>query len=468
VHRIHRRDALPPRFPSRGARAVAMLWFGELLDTPWGQLAKQRHDTDERAGLKLPDCFRLQEIALRDLRWGRREAFRDLLRARAIPYPPVGRQFASMLPPHTEASPYCRLDLKRRDLDLKPRGSRAGRPRKLDHRGDIVAALEGKDVEPLKAAIAMNNWPLEVRKHLVTMMFEDLKLPSTYKFVMRFADKPTPPDLYLGLRDVAVERWRRHLIRSGLGEDEAIEKILKTPGTEIGRDSILRIRTKFRDAASVTKTVSKTKPVAAVANDTGRQNWAEYGGSYSPEFNDVICRQAAESLWLKISDSDLIDKQFGATLAGLRGIGPKDECEGMMAAQLIAAHNAAMECYRRAMIPEQTADGRRENLTQANKLSRTFATVLEALNRHRGNGQQKVTVEHVHVHSGGQAVVGVVEPGGGDRAKLEDQSHARQIAHAPQPTMRRANEVRQPVPAGSNGEFSLQDARWNKPGCSEG
>jgi hypothetical protein len=33
-----------------------------------------------------------------------------------------------------------------------------------------------------------------------------------------------------------------------------------------------------------------------------------------------------------------------------------------------------------------------------------------ALNRHRGKGgQQKVTVEHVHVHAGGQAVVGVVE-----------------------------------------------------------
>jgi hypothetical protein len=87
----------------------------------------------------------------------------------------------------------------------------------------------------------------------------------------------------------------------------------------------------------VTKTVSKTKPVAVILNDTGRQKWAEYGGSYSPEFNDVICRQAAESLWLKISDSDLIDKQFGATLAGLRGIGPKDELEGMMAAQSIFA-----------------------------------------------------------------------------------------------------------------------------------
>jgi tRNA(Arg) A34 adenosine deaminase TadA len=100
--------------------------------------------------------------------------------------------------------------------------------------------------------------------------------------------------------------------------------------------------------------------------------------------------------------------------------------------QLIAAHNAAMECHRRAMLSEQTFEGRRENLNQANRLSRTYATLLEALNRHRGKGQQKVTVEHVHVHSGGQAVVGVVEPaGGGDRKKSEDQLHAKPIVHAP-------------------------------------
>ncbi len=57
-----------------------------------------------------------------------------------------------------------------------------------------------------------------------------------------------------------------------------------------------------------------------------------------------------------------------------------------------------------------------------NKLSRTYAVLLDALNRHRGKGQQKVTVEHVHVHSGGQAVVGMVEtPGGGSQPKSEEQ-----------------------------------------------
>jgi translation elongation factor EF-1alpha len=94
----------------------------------------------------------------------------------------------------------------------------------------------------------------------------------------------------------------------------------------------------------------------------------------------------------------------------------------MMAGQLLAAHNAAMECYRRAMISEQTFEGRRENLSQANKLSRTYAVLLDALNRHRGKGQQTVRVEHVTVQAGGQAIVGhVVTPGGGDRPKSEDQ-----------------------------------------------
>jgi hypothetical protein len=80
----------------------------------------------------------------------------------------------------------------------------------------------------------------------------------------------------------------------------------------------------------------------------------------------------------------------------------------MLAAQMLAAHDAAMECYRRAMIGEQSFEGRRENLNQANKLTRTHTTLVEALNRHRGKGQQIVRVERVTVHEGGQAIVGPV------------------------------------------------------------
>lgn len=44
-----------------------------------------------------------------------------------------------------------------------------------------------------------------------------------------------------------------------------------------------------------------------------------------------------------------------------------------------------------------------------NKLARTFNLQLEALKRLRSGGEQKVRVKHVHVHEGGQAIVGSVK-----------------------------------------------------------
>jgi hypothetical protein len=119
---------------------------------------------------------------------------------------------------------------------------------------------------------------------------------------------------------------------------------------------------------------------------------------------------------------------------------------------MVAAHNASMECHRRAMISEQTLEGRKENLNQANKLSRTYTLLLDALNRHRGKGQQKVTVEHVHVHSGGQAIVGAVEAGGGVANKNERQPHAKAISHAPVAPLRSEDPEREPVPITGDAE----------------
>jgi len=116
---------------------------------------------------------------------------------------------------------------------------------------------------------------------------------------------------------------------------------------------------------------------------------------------------------------------------------PRDALEGMLIGQAIASHNAAMECYRRAMLNEQTFEGRRENLNQGNKLSRTFAALIEALDRHRGKGQQRITVEHVNVHPGGQAIVGAVTSRSGSSPNSKEQAGAtRAITHEPSTPMR--------------------------------
>jgi hypothetical protein len=204
--------------------------------------------------------------------------------------------------------------------------------------------------------------------------------------------------------------------------------------------------------------VAKEAKVIAKTHVQKRGTLKRIGGSQSDHWNHIVANDTLQALWLSHSDDQTRGQKFKAAIDGLVGIAPQDELEGMMAAQLIAAHSAAMECYRRAMIPEQTFDGRHESLNQASKLSRTFAELLEALNRHRGKGHQKVTVEHVHVHSGGQAVVGAVTTtGGGDRVKSEEQPHA--LANATSTEMWSANAAPESVPSTGDAERKVPDAR---------
>ena len=189
------------------------------------------------------------------------------------------------------------------------------------------------------------------------------------------------------------------------------------------------------------------------------------GGSSSDHWNNTLANQVAQALWRGLSDEAEQGKQYSATVAALVGINPQDELEGMMAAQLIACHNAAMECYRRATISDQTFERWRESLNQANRLSRTWTTLLTALNHYRGKSQQKVTVEHVHVHKGEQDVVGALKtakhrrPGGGDQSKPEEQPRAKQNTDAPESPMWSPDKNGKAVSVASNEKRSLSDAR---------
>ena len=94
-------------------------------------------------------------------------------------------------------------------------------------------------------------------------------------------------------------------------------------------------------------------------------------------------------------------------LAVIKGIKPNDQLEAMLAAQMAAIHMATMTFARRLAqvenIPQQDSAER-----ALNKLARTFTTQMEALKRYRTGGEQKVTVQHVSVGEGGQAIVGNV------------------------------------------------------------
>ncbi len=101
---------------------------------------------------------------------------------------------------------------------------------------------------------------------------------------------------------------------------------------------------------------------------------------------------------------------INGALAMLSGIKPKNELEGMLAAQMITTHILSMETAKRAMLPEQDTERITENINRSNKLMRTFTLQVDALSKLRGD-TKTVTVKHVTIASGAQAIIGDVNQG---------------------------------------------------------
>jgi hypothetical protein len=98
-----------------------------------------------------------------------------------------------------------------------------------------------------------------------------------------------------------------------------------------------------------------------------------------------------------------------AALGTLMEIGPKGAMESLLAVQMMGVHNAALMFLRNATADGPDIEVRDANVLRAVRLMRLFLEQLEAMARLKGKTrEQKVTVEHVHVYEGGQAIVGAV------------------------------------------------------------
>ena len=108
-------------------------------------------------------------------------------------------------------------------------------------------------------------------------------------------------------------------------------------------------------------------------------------------------------------------KTLNFMLSVVTGIKPKDQLEAMLAAQMAVIHTATMTFTRR-LAHVETIEQQDSAERALNKLARTFAMQMEALKRYRTGGEQKVTVQHVSVNEGGQAIVGNVNRAAGGTA----------------------------------------------------
>lgn len=147
-----------------------------------------------------------------------------------------------------------------------------------------------------------------------------------------------------------------------------------------------------------------------------RAGMAEAFGTPDTDLQDYLLNQVVNTFSGLLSSEgvnhDKAEEFPNNAMALLNGIQPQDEIEGMLALQMIAVHNMAMNATRVAMITGQPTEVVQVYVNQATKMLRTFTAQMEALKRYRTGGQQKVTVEHVYVGEGGQAIVGAVSTGG--------------------------------------------------------
>ncbi len=207
--------------------------------------------------------------------------------------------------------------------------------------------------------------------------------------------------------------------------------------------------------------VSEKKGVAGIEVDhpepvVGGVLLMEALGTAEPDFLDGLLGQLANA---GTQGRAVDERGLNFMLAMVKGVKPKDQVEAMLAAQMAAVHIATMTFARRLnhveTLPQQDSAER-----AFNKLARTFAAQVEALKRYRTGGEQKVTVEHVHVHEGGRAIVGTVNQGGRGTSKTRDQGHAKAITHAPGTTLRSADPKADAVPvAGGERPEAVPHAR---------
>jgi hypothetical protein len=101
------------------------------------------------------------------------------------------------------------------------------------------------------------------------------------------------------------------------------------------------------------------------------------------------------------------DNKILSVLQIVGSVNSQDAIEAMLASQMVAVHDAIMDSHRFSK-KTPSVKNKDQAINSMTKLARTYTSQMEALNRHRGKGQQKITVEHLNVNDGGKAVVGSV------------------------------------------------------------
>jgi hypothetical protein len=202
-----------------------------------------------------------------------------------------------------------------------------------------------------------------------------------------------------------------------------------------------------------------------------------FGETRSDEFVDEMLTRLVTALapgpWDVLEAGTL-----NAAIALIASVKPQTELEALLAVQIAATGFASLKFLQLGQ--RHLEDAYIEVYGgYGTRLLRLQLELIQALDKHRrgrrGN-KQTVEVRHVHIHPGGQGVVGIInslKDGSSDGETgstahsspgLESKHNARQISHAPESALRSPNAEPEVVPSAGDAERPMPDARGDVPG----
>jgi hypothetical protein len=131
-----------------------------------------------------------------------------------------------------------------------------------------------------------------------------------------------------------------------------------------------------------------------------------FGNTMSDEFVDVLLGKVVEALKPTPYDN-LEEPTLNAALAIIASTHCRSELEAFIAVEIVATGFAGLRFLRQSQ-RHMTEDYISTYGPYANKLLRLQLDLIQALDRHRRGHKQTVEVRHLHLHSGAQGVVGIV------------------------------------------------------------
>jgi hypothetical protein len=231
---------------------------------------------------------------------------------------------------------------------------------------------------------------------------------------------------------MAARQTKQHTEEKQRTEEKAVRKV-----TAAERTAINKYLARSAAKPSVRCKVSKSGSDAQIRVDhpdelIGGALLMDALASADKDFVNGIASQLANASG---HGQDVDERGLNFMLSVIKGIEPRNQLETMLAAQMAAVHVASMTFARRLAHVDDILQ--QDSAERAfNKLTRTFAMQMEALKRYRTGAEQKVTLQHVSVAEGGQAIVGNVT-----QAPREN---GQEKAAAPPPALTDTNVVPMP------------------------